>query len=208
MTVRVIRGNGTPAPRGKDFTPTARRIDAARYAARLEAERTIAEARARAEEIVGKANKDAEAIRSEAERRGREKAHAETAALLTHAHHLTASASERLLDLVVTATKAVAERALATSIAHDDAALHSWAREALTTFVGARRIELRANPRSIQRLGEVRGAELIADPELDEQTLVARTDLGDARIELRTQVSAFVDAIAEVLAREVRKHHG
>jgi vacuolar-type H+-ATPase subunit H len=208
VTVRVIRGGGTPAPRAKDFTATAKRIDAARYAARVESERTIAEARTRADEIIEHAKHEAETIRKDAEQRGTEQAHAKTLALLQHAEHTAASVSDRILDLVLMATKAVTERALGTAITHNDEALRGWAREAIATFIGARQIQLRANPRSITRLHELRGVELTADPELDEQTLVAHTDLGDARIELRTQVDAFVDAIAEVLAKEVRKQHG
>ncbi len=208
MTVRVIRGGGTPAPRGHDFTETAKRIDGARYAARVESERTLAEARKQAEEIVETAKREADQIRENAEREGRARAHAKALALLEHAERTTGSVSDRILELVLMATKAVAERALSTSLRENDEALRGWATQALATFTGARKIQLRAHPRSIQRLSDLRAVELTADPELDEQTLVAHTDLGDARVELRTQVSAFVDAIAEVLAKEVRKHHG
>jgi flagellar biosynthesis/type III secretory pathway protein FliH len=208
MTVRVIRGGGTPAPRGADFTPSARRIDAARYTARVESERTIAEARATAEEIVEAAKREAAKIRNEAEREGLERAHAKALALLQSAQLAAESASDRLLDLVLMATKAVTERALGTSISQNDEALRGWATQALATFHGARNPKLRANPRSIARLNHLRGVELTPDPELDEHTLVAHTDLGDARVELRAQVDAVVDAIAEVLAKEVHKQHG
>lgn len=208
MTVRVLRAGGQPAPRGPDFAPSARRLDGARYEARLEAERTIAAARATAEQLIERAREEAASIEREAERAGIERAHATTLALLQRAQLQTESGSERLHQLVVMATKAVTERALGMTLAHNDEALAGWAREALATFVGARRIELRAHPRTITRLRELRGVDVVADPELDEHTLIARTDLGDARVELRTQVQAFVDAIAEVLEREVRKHHG
>jgi len=197
VSVRVIRGGGAPAPRGRDLAPTARRIDAARYEARLEAERTTAGARAQAD-----------AIRAEAERAGLERANAKALAIMASAEQAAASVSERLTQLVVTATKAVAERAIASTLTTSDESLKTWATEALATFAGAKRIQLRANPRSIARLQELRGVELIPDPDLDEQTLVAHTELGDARVELRAQVDAFADAIAELLGKEVRRAHG
>jgi hypothetical protein len=184
---RVIRGNGSPAPRAKDFHPTARRIDGARFAARVEAERVIAEARAQAD-----------AIAEQAERRGRERGHAEVAALLLAAQRDAARVAERATDLVVTATKAVAERALGQALAIDPT---PWAREALSAFRGAQRVVVRANAGTASRLSDVT---VEVDDELPPDALVVVTELGDARVELRTQIDAFVEAIRDVLASEVR----
>jgi hypothetical protein len=186
---RVIRGNGQPAPRARELLPTARRIDAARFAARIEAERTIAEARA-----------SADAIAREAEQRGRERAHAEAAALLLAAQREAARVAEHATDLVVTATKAVAERALGQALSIDPT---PWAREALTAFRGARTMTVRANAETAPRLRDL-GVEVVVDSELPAHTLVVLTELGDARVELKTQVDAFVEAIRDVLASEVR----
>ena len=191
MSVRVIRAQGGPAPRAPGFTPSARRVDAARYEARLEAERTIAAARA-----------EAESIREQARRRGAEEGRAEVIALLAKAEHEIARVAERASELVVTATRAVAERALGEAI-RDDEHLHAWAREALKTLAGARKIVLFANGSTIARLRHVEGVEL-REAELPEGTLLARSELGEAHVELRTQVDAFVTAIAEVIDHEVR----
>lgn len=190
MSVRVLRSGGAPAPRGRDFTPSARRIDAARFEARLEAERVIAEARARAD-----------AIAHDAEQRGRARAHAEAGALFIAAEREAARVAERATDLVVTAAKAVAERALGQALAVDPT---PWAREALATFKGARQIVVRGSAATLARLGDL-GVELAADPALADDELVVVTELGDARVELKTQIDALVEAIRDVLASEVRR---
>lgn len=199
MTVRVIRASRGPAPRGASFVPSARRIDGARYEARLEAERTIAAAHA-----------EAERLREQAREQGRAEGRAEVLALLAHAEARVASiaerASERATDVVLAATRAVAERALGEALQTDERLL-SWTREALRSLAGARRIVLFASPATIARLGSMpsgamEGVEL-RQGELPEGTLFATSELGEVHVELRAQVDAFVAAIAEVLSREV-----
>jgi hypothetical protein len=194
--VRVIRAADprAPAPRATSFVPSARRMDAARYEARLEAERTIADARA-----------EAERIREEARTRGREEGRAEVLALLVRAQAEAHAVAERATDLVVTATRAVAERALGQAL-QGDAPLAAWTREALATLAGARRIVLHASPATIARLSssELGPIALEEASDLPEGTLLARSELGEVSVELRTQVDAFVAAIADVLAKEVR----
>jgi hypothetical protein len=193
MTVRVIRASGGPAPRAATFVPTARRIDAARYEARIEAERTIAEARA-----------DADRIREEARARGRDEGRAEVLALLVAAHAETNAIAERATELVVTATRAVSERALGEALKNDER-LVAWTREALATITGARRIVLHASAATIARLANTDlGPIELRAAELPEGTLLAQSELGELHVELRTQVDAFVAAIADVLAKEVR----
>ena len=82
---------------------------------------------------VAAARANAEAIAAEAARVGRERAHAEIAALLATARAESAAVAERALDLIITATRAVAERAIGSAVAIDDSALTGWAREALAT---------------------------------------------------------------------------
>lgn len=189
--MKILKGD-RPAPRGRDFTPTARRIDGERWAARLEAEKTIAAARA-----------EAASIAAAAEEAGRERGHARAAAMLVAAQREAAAVAERASDLVVTATKAVAERALGHALT-DEASLTAWAREALATFGAARRVVVRANSKTVAMLRDL-GVELVPDDELDANVLMVRTELGDARVELRTQVHAFVEAIRDVLAAEVSR---
>lgn len=191
---RVIRNGGAPAPRGVDFTPSARRIDAARFLARIEAEKAIAAAR-----------EEADVIRARARDEGLQRGRAEGLAQLTELQRRIADVGERSVDLVVTATRAVAERAIGAALTTDDQTLTAWARQALATFGGARKVELAANDATLRRLAGIGGIDLVADNDLPDFVLVARTELGDARIELGTQVEAFVDSIREVLSLEVSK---
>lgn len=196
MNVRVIRNpSREPAPlQMQSFVETARKMDGARFAARIEAEKTIAAARAEADAILERA-------RTEGVQRGR----LEGLAALLQLQREATEVAARATDLVVTATRAVAERALGSALATDDGLLQSWARQALAAFAGARRIKLHANPATLARLEGISGLELVTDAELPEFVLIARTELGEARIELGTQVEAFVQSIRDVLSAEVAK---
>ncbi|MBI2392760.1 MAG: hypothetical protein HYV09_24455 [Deltaproteobacteria bacterium] len=207
MTARVLReGSRAPAPRGRDFTPSARRVDAARWEARLEAERTIAAARDEAARILEEARQQAGAVRAEAARRGREDGHAEALAVLARARGEADALAERATELVVTATRAVAERALGAALDRDEH-LVAWARQALGSIAAARKIVVRANAATIERLRphlrELGAVELRVD-ELPDGTLHAASEVGELHVELRTQVESFVAAIADVLGREMR----
>jgi hypothetical protein len=190
--MKILRAGQGPAPRGASFVPTARRIDAARYAARLEAERTIAEARA-----------EAERLRAEARERGRNEGRAEVLALLAHAEARVEAAAADATEVVIAAARAVAERALGEALA-DDARLRAWTREALRTIAGARRVVLFANASTLARLGALEGVEL-REAALPDGALLATSELGELRVELRTQVDAFLAAIADMLGREVAR---
>lgn len=186
---RVIKNGGPPAPRGRDFQPSARVVDGARFAARIEAEKTIAAARDEANAIVERA-------RREGELKGR----AEGLAALAALHQQSADIAARSLDVIVMATRAVAERAIGSALATDDATLRAWAEQALATFRGARRIALHVNEATLARLSGIQGVDLVLDRDLPDFVLVARSELGAARIELGTQVEAFVASIRDVLA--------
>jgi hypothetical protein len=190
---RVIRGGGAPAPRSRDFKPSARVIDGARYAARLEAEQTIA-----------KAHEEAAAIAERARREGEQRGRIEGLAALSSLQQRASEVADRSLDLIVMATRAVAERAIGSALATDEATLIAWAKQALAAFTGARKIAVHANETTLARLSGIRDVELVMDRDLPDFVLVARTELGDARIELGTQVEAFVASIRDVLASEVR----
>lgn len=191
---RVIRNGGAPAPRGRAFAQTAHRIDAARFAARIEAEKTIADARA-----------EAEAIRARAHREGAQAGRIEGLAALASLRAEANAVAERSLDLIVMATRAVAERAIGSALMSDDATLTAWAKQALATFAGAKKIVLHGNRASLARLAGISGISEMVEADLPDFVLIVRTELGDARIELGTQVESFVASIRDVLAAEVAK---
>lgn len=196
MTVRVIKAGSGPLPLAR-VEATVRKIDAATWSARIEAEKTIAAARAEALAIVAEAHARAAEVTAQAEAKGR----AEAAAILIRSRAEAEKQAERATEMVMAATRAVAERALGRALATDDASLHAWASEALSTVAGARRIALHAHPRTLARLADLRVDKVAA--ELPEGTILVRSDLGDVRLELATQVEALTQAIAELLAAEV-----
>lgn len=208
MSVRVIRSDGSPAPLAR--TPGfVRVLDGARYEARVEAERMVAAARAEADAIVARAREEATAIAEQARESGRARAEAEATAILLKARADAHALAERTTDLVIAAARATAERALGQALATDDAALAGWAREAVATLAGARRVILLGNERTLARLSpHVRdlgpAVELRVD-DLPDFTVRAVSELGDARVALSTQVDVLVQALSDVLAAEVRR---
>ncbi|MGZ3477830.1 MAG: hypothetical protein ACXWUG_31805, partial [Polyangiales bacterium] len=73
MTVRVIKADGGRAPLARVET-SVRKIDAATWNARIEAEKTIAAAREEARAIVAKAHAEAREVTAKAESAGRAEA--------------------------------------------------------------------------------------------------------------------------------------
>jgi vacuolar-type H+-ATPase subunit E/Vma4 len=200
VTVRVIKVGGGPAPREK-FQGNVRRIDAARWDARVESERTIAEAHEQARAIVAEAQAKADAIRAQAEAEGKAKAQAESAAIMIAARAEAMRLAERATEVVIAATKAVAERALGRAL-ESDAQLNAWAEQAIATLAGARKIAVHAAKATLARLDLPVNK---VESELPEGVLLIRSELGDVRLELPAQVDALVNAISEVLGAEVRR---
>lgn len=198
MTVRVIKAEGGRAPLVRTEA-TVRKIDASTWNARIEAEKTIARAREEAAAIVAAAEAQAREVTAQAERTGR----AEAAALMIAARAEAGKQAERATEIVIAATRAVAERALGRALATDDQVLSAWASEAIATLAGARKIALHAHPRTLARLNDLPVNKVEA--ELPEGSILVRSDLGDVRLELGAQVETLTQAIAEVLAAEVRR---
>ncbi|MGZ3417061.1 MAG: hypothetical protein ACXVEE_04300 [Polyangiales bacterium] len=199
MTVRLIKADGGRAPLARVET-SVRKIDAATWNARIEAEKTIAAAREEAQAIVAKAHAEAREVTAKAESAGR----AEAAAMWIAARAEAGKQAQRATEVVIAATRAVAERALGRALATDDQLLSSWANEAVATLAGARRIALHAHPRTLARLDAELPVNKV-EAELPEGTILVRSELGDVRLELATQVEALTQAIAEVLAAEVHR---
>ena len=227
MSVRIVRASvanaaggdaGATPPRAPlpSFAATARRIFASEYQARLEGERIVAASRREADAILERARADARAIAERARSAGADAGKLEALAIVAAARADEAHTVDHALDAVVMATRAVAERAIGRALSLDDQALAGWAREALAPLRGARRIVVRGSTSSIERLrarlGELAppGCEvldLVADASLPEGTLVARSELGEVKVELATQVEAFAQVLRDALAPVVRGKH-
>lgn len=219
MTVRVIRGDGarpTPAVTSAGFAETARKMSAARYDARLEGERLIAEARRQADQIVQAANEQSAAITERARLEGVAAGRIEAFAIVAKARIEESLLVDRASDVVVTASRAVAERAVGRVLSIDDEALAGWVREALAPLKGARRIVVRGHPANLtrlqQRLREIAptgcdSIELVTDHTFALDALHARSDLGEVRLEVRVQVDALISVLSDALAATVRGRH-
>lgn len=223
MSVRVIRSGDaahaaptTRATRAR-FEATARRIDAEKWNARVEGEAIIAEAKKQAASIVEEAEKRADRVREGARAEGIEQGHREALATIAKVRAMATLSAEEASDVINSAARAVAERAIGQQISVDDAALAGWTREALASLHGARRIVVRGPTRTIDRLRAhvqqiaPRGAgmlELVVDPAIAEGTLVARSELGEVHVEVKTQVAAILETIEEAMAAATRGRRG
>jgi flagellar biosynthesis/type III secretory pathway protein FliH len=233
MTARVIRAQGTramPAASASSassapFAASALRLSAEQLRARVAAERTVAAARAQAATLLDAAAREAAEIRAAARAEGLASAHAETLSLLLRAKALDAQTVERALPVVEHAVVAVAERLLAERIAVDASALAAWVRASIAPLLGARRLSLRAASSTLGQLASAlpelasRGLggglgaplELIADetlPDAPNAVIVARSDLGEVRLELGVQLGRMLEAIRPALVDALRGARG
>lgn len=224
MSVRVVRGrpasseDASPAASPEPlFVATARRLLVEREAARTDGARVVAAAREEAARILARAEEDARMVQEDARRAGVEAGRLEALAIVAAAHAEEGRLVERSLDLVVSAARVIAERALSEALATDDATLLAWTKAALVPLRGSRRVVLRAAAPSIDRLrahlaviaeqAAVR-LELIVDDALPADVVVARSELGETRLELTAQVAALAEVLRGALEPEVRKRRG
>ncbi len=224
MSVRVLRGPVDDEPLASaaasaPFAASAFRIAAEGLAARAEAARAREQAEEQARAVVAQALSEAEVIRRSARAAALAAAHAEVLALLVRARALEASLVERALPIVEHAVVAVAERLREERVAADPAALAAWVRASVAPLLGARRLQLRANPATVARLSAAlaelarRGLgelpiELAIDAAAVDGVVVARSDLGEVRLELGAQLANLVEAIGPTLADALRGARG
>lgn len=213
MNVRILKGAAARDARPHD-DGSVRRIASAQWEARRAADALLAAAHSETQAIVARAQTEAQRIREAARAEGREAGHAEALALLVAARAEVAARADRTTALVVAATRAVAERAIGSAIAVDDAALATWAKGAIRSLAGARRIQLRVSPASASRLvakveqiapSAATAIEIVADPTVADGILVAASELGQIRLDVVTQVAVFVDAIGEMVGQAVAR---
>jgi flagellar biosynthesis/type III secretory pathway protein FliH len=223
MSVRVIRARADePRPvigRAAPFAATAFRVSAEEHAARTDAARALDAARLEAAAIVSKARAEASAIREAARAEGRAAGEAEVVARVLHARRLDDERLDRLAPMVAQAAIAVSERVLGERLAIDPGALAAWVRTAIASMRGARRATLRACTASMTRLAlavpelAARGLgalplTLAIDDALAEGVIDVRTDLGDVRLDLSTQLPRLVEALAPALREAIRGEGG
>jgi len=214
VSARVIRGKAAadaPKSRARQvFVPTAKKIAKDRFDAEIEREQTMNEARMRARAI-------AEEARKVAHEEGRSEGHARAAAVLARAQIERDEVVDRSIDVVVAAARAVSERALGQTLAIDDAALASWAREALASLKHARRMTVRGSKKNVERLatrlhdiapGARDAIELVVDDAIADDTILARSEVGEVTLELHTQIDALLAAVRDTVASAVRGRVG
>lgn len=221
ITARVLRDErspATPLPLARErFASTVRLVHAERLAAATEAKRILDAARGEAAAIVARAESDARADAANARTEALDAARLESFALVARARDEESRVIDAATEVVVQATRAVAERALGERLALDDATLAAWAREGLLPLRGARRIVLRGQALTLERLQSrlrelaPRGCDLV-EPVLDDAlpagVLHARSELGEVRLEVRTQVDSLVEVVRDAIAGAVRSAHG
>ncbi len=198
------------------FVATARRLVVEREAARKEGAGLVAAARAEAAHILARAEQDARRVQEDARLAGAEVGKLEALGIVAAAHAEEGALVDRSLDLIVSAARVVAERAVSEALATDDGALLAWTRAALVPLRGSRRVVVRGAAAAIERLrnrlaeliessSNRMQVELVVDETLAEGRVVARSELGEIRIELSTQVAALAEVLRGALDPEVRK---
>jgi flagellar biosynthesis/type III secretory pathway protein FliH len=231
MNARVIRGAGsapistasTARAPSAPFAATAFRVAAEQLRARAAAERVLASARVEADALLADAARDAARIRAAAHAEGLATAHAESLSLLLRARALDAQTIDRALPLIEQAVLAVAERLLGERFAVDSAALAAWVRASIAPLLGARRLALRAASPTLVQLAAalpelaahglagalgVAALELTVDETLPDAVVIARSDLGEVRLELGAQLGRMLEAIRPALVDALRGARG
>jgi flagellar biosynthesis/type III secretory pathway protein FliH len=199
----LIRGQATRAER------RGRVMDQRSYEARLEAERIVSEATARARAIVEHADQAAAELRRTIHAEARARATAELAARTLALAEREARLDEQGLERSLKLAALLAERLLGQALLLEPALLLSLARQALAEARGAERIDLLAHPDDA-RLLEQRFAELgvsadavvvRADDTRARGNLRLETELGALDAELGPQLERLLTPLREALQR-------
>ena len=199
----LIRGQPAPAER------RGRVMDQRGYEARLEAERIVSQATARARDIVGHAEQAAAELRRTIDAEARASAAAEVAARTLALAEREARLDERGLDRSLKLAALLAERLLGQALLLEPALLLSLARQTLAEARGAQRINVLAHPDDA-RLLEQRFAELgmsrdavfvSADDTRARGNLRLESELGALDAELGPQLERLLTPLREALQR-------
>jgi flagellar biosynthesis/type III secretory pathway protein FliH len=213
VSVRIVRGlpRADDAPPAREPSPV-RVVPAARHQAALEAASLLASAKREAERIVEAARVEAAQLLEAARSTGRDEGLASAAATLARAREEENRRVERSIDLVLAAARAIAERAVGRAIALDDATLGQWVAEVLASMRGARRLTVQVHPAAAARLATQlehlpggQSLRIVEDATMVAGAVVVRSELGEIRIDLPTQVELLARALRDAVTSEMER---
>ncbi len=195
-TTRDLGGRGAP-----------RRVPAAVVDAHAEAERIIANARARADAELAEAERKGARVAEDAAKDAREREVAKLAAAFIAVRTEEGARAERDLAQTAALARMLAERLLGAELTLAPERVVDLAAAALREARGARRAKIRANsadaPLLAARLGDLGmkdgAVEIVADDTLERGSLLLDTDLGVLDARIAPQLDRLTEALADVL---------
>jgi type III secretion protein L len=190
---RVIRVEDTGALTRVKAPPKRRVIPAAVFDARLEAERIVDEARARAALEGARAREEAREVEIA-------RLAASFVALREREASSLADAQDRIVELAVV----LAERVIGEALALEPERVVELARAAIAEARGASRIRIDAHPLDVPALRTMLAdvaisATVVSDETLGRGSLIVHTDLGRVDARLEPQLARLAAALKEAL---------
>jgi flagellar biosynthesis/type III secretory pathway protein FliH len=206
-TVRIIRAGAaasTPLLAPGPSVEQRRRIVREELEARLAAEGLVADARARAQEILEAARVEAAGLAESAAAEAREKATAELTARWLSLRAAEGEAVEKERDRVVALAVLLAERLVGTALRLEPAIVADLARTVLAEARGARQATVRAHPLDAEALrGHLStvGLDVAVRPDdtLERGHLKLHTDVGIIDAQLAPRLDRLADALRDAL---------
>ena len=186
-------------------TRLAVRMPAVVVDAHADAERILAAARAKADDIVAQATESARAHADQVARDARETELARLAAEVIVVRSGAERRAERELDRTIELAVLLAERLVGEALAVEPARVSALAEGALRETRGARQLRIEASPGDVPTLTELLSAlgegvaTLEANAELSRGSLIVHTELGRVDARLTPQLSRLAEALREVL---------
>jgi len=209
---RIVRAEGAPAARplweAKAGEMPRRRLAREELQARLDGERIVEEARARAREIVEGARAEAAGAVASVVEKAREDADARVAAQWLALRHAEQRTPEQQEERVLAMAVALAERLLGGALELDPSRIADLARAVVAEAGGARRAVIDAHPLDAEALRaqlkttalDIQSIEVRASATLARGDLRLHTDLGIIDARLATRFDRLAAALRDALA--------
>lgn len=218
---RVIKAGTGPShtsvtvaqdPAAASRLAVATRMPAVVVDAHADAERILAAARAKADDIVAQATESARALADQVARDARETELARLAAEVIVVRSGAERRAERELDRTIELAVLLAERLVGEALAVEPARVGVLAEGALRETRGARQLRVEACPGDVPTLTELLSAlgegvaTIEANAELSRGSLIVHTELGRVDARLMPQLSRLAEALREVLRGQGSPH--
>ncbi len=176
-------------------------------AARSDARRIIEQAGAQAEQILAQAHVDADTIREQARRQGRQEGLAEVTGLLAKARKDGEALRHQAVSSLVTLAVRVAEKVLGAEIQTRPEVVLTRVLDALEQVAWCRRIVIRVHPEDLEILRERKedllarlpeaSVDLVPDREITRGGCRIDSEAGEIDATLETQLAALERSLAE-----------